>query len=533
MKQKGIILSILLGLTALVFALRSRLFQGTDDEYEHQKMPDLVDYNFHIKPILSDNCYTCHGPDAGQRKGGFRLDLEEEAFLELPENPGKYAIVAGNPGRSLLYRHVVSDDPKEIMPPVDSQLKLSSHEKKLLKKWIEQGAKFEKHWAYIPPKKVELPKIEETDRARNEIDYFILEKLEEYDLSPSERAADGTLMRRIALDLTGLPPSVEQVEKYLSDGNGLVPERVIDEFLASPAYGERMAQVWMDVARYADSHGYQDDSYRSMWPWRDWVIHAFNENLPYDEFLVEQLAGDLLPNATRDQILATGFNRNHPITQEGGVIQEEYQSYYVADRTNTLGTAILGLTLECAKCHDHKYDALSQREYFELYAFFNNVAEKGLQMDAVQASWQKYYADAPYMAITDEEADGVLSFINKKEEGEIKVMVMNDSMPRQTYVFNRGEYYDLGEEVGPDTPEAIFPYSDKLPKNRLGLAKWVTDENNPLTARVYVNRIWAMLFGKGLVATPEDFGVQGSLPTHPQLLDWLSRDFMDHGWDIK
>ena len=533
MKQKGIILIVLLGLIALIFALRSGIFQGSDDEYVHQRIPEVVDYNFHIKPILSDNCYTCHGPDAGQRKGGFRLDLEEEAFLELPENPGKYAIVPGDPGRSLLYRHVVSDDPKEIMPPVDSQLKLNRHEKKLLKKWIEQGAKFERHWAYIPPKKAVLPETEETGWAQNEIDYFVLEKLEEHNLSPSERAADGTLLRRIALDLTGLPPNVVQLERYLSDGQDIVVERAIDEFLASPAYGERMAQSWMDVARYADSHGYQDDSYRSMWPWRDWVIHAFNANLPYDEFLVEQLAGDLLPNATRDQILATGFNRNHPITQEGGVIQEEYQSYYVSDRTNTLGTGILGLTLECAKCHDHKYDAISQREYFELYAFFNNVAEKGIRMDAVAAANQKYFADAPYMVITDEEANGVLSFINKKEEGVVKVMVMNDSMPRETFVFNRGEYYDLGEKVGPDTPEAIFPYSDDLPRNRLGLAKWATDENNPLTARVYVNRLWAMLFGKGLVATPGDFGVQGSLPTHPKLLDWLSRDFMDHGWDIK
>ena len=533
MKQKGIVLIILSGLAALLFAFKSGLFRTSDDGYVHQKMPDVVDYNFHIKPILSDNCYTCHGPDPGQRKAGLRLDLEADAFGELPENPGKYAIVAGKPSPIMLYYHVVSDDPKQVMPPSDSQLKLNSHEKKLLKKWIEQGAKFEKHWAYIPPKKVTLPETERTDWTQNEIDYFVLEKLEEYDLSPSEKATDETLIRRMSLDLTGLPPSPEQVKKYLSDGHEFMLERAIDEFLASPSYGERMTQVWLDVARYADSHGYQDDSYRSMWPWRDWVIHAFNENMPYDEFLIEQLAGDLLPNATKDQILATGFNRNHPITQEGGVIQEEYQSYYVVDRTNTLGKGILGLTLECAKCHDHKYDALSQRDYFELYSFFNNVAEKGLQMDAVQAANQKYFADAPYMVITEEEANGVLSFINKKEAEDVKVMVMNDSLPRETFVFNRGEYYDLGEKVSPGTPEIIFPYSDELPKTRLGLAKWVTDENNPLTARVYVNRIWGMLFGKGLVVTSEDFGVQGSLPTHPQLLDWLSRDFMDHGWDIK
>ena len=533
MKQKigiGIILS---ALVALLFAFKSGLFKSSGDGYADQKLPEVVDYNFHIKPILSDNCYTCHGPDANKRKAGLRLDLEKEALSELPENPGKYAIVAGKPANSLLYQHVVSDDPKQLMPPPDSQLALNSYEKKLLKKWIEQGAKFDKHWAFIPPKKAELPTTERTDWAQNEIDAFIMEKLEENALVPSEKAEKHTLIRRMGLDLTGLPPNADQVKRYLNNTSDNILEQAIDEFLASPSYGERMTQVWLDVARYADSHGYQDDSYRSMWPWRDWVIHAFNNNMPYDEFLRVQLAGDLMPNATKEQILATGFNRNHPITQEGGVIQEEYQSYYVVDRTNTLGKGILGLTLECAKCHDHKYDQLSQRDYYEIYSFFNNVDEKGLRMDAVQAANQKYFADAPFMTITDEETNGVLSFINKAEGKDVKVMVMNDSMPRTTYIFNRGEYDSPGEEVTPNAPEIILPFSENLPKNRLGLAQWVTDENNPLTSRVFVNRIWGMLFGRGLVETSEDFGVQGSLPTHPQLLDWLAKDFMEHDWDIK
>ena len=294
-----------------------------------------------------------------------------------------------------------------------------------------------------------------------------------------------------------------------------------------------MTQAWLDVARYADSHGYQDDSYRTMWPWRDWVIHAFNENLPYDEFITWQLAGDLLPNATPEQVLATGFNRNHPITQEGGVIHEEYLSYYVTDRTNTLGKGILGLTLECAKCHDHKYDAISQEDYYQVYAFFNNVDEKGLQMDAVQAANQKFFADPPYMTVTDKETEGLLSFINKPKGATVKVMVMNDSLPRQTYILNRGDYDNLGDSVGVGVPEAILSFSSDFPKNRLGLAKWVTSEKNPLTARVFVNRIWAMLFGNGLVKTDEDFGVQGSLPTHPELLDWLAVDFVENGWDIR
>jgi hypothetical protein len=533
MKQKIIIVCILLGLVGLLFAFTSGFFESPTDGYVDQKLPEVVDYNFHIKPILSDNCYTCHGPDANKRKAGLRLDLEQAALSELPENPGKYAVVAGSPGNSLLYRHVVSDDPKQLMPPPDSQLSLNSYEKRLLKKWIEQGAKFEKHWAFIPPKKAEPPRPESSEWVRNEVDAFVLEKMEENGLAPSQRAEDHTLIRRMALDLTGLPPNADQVKRYLNNSSEDILEQAIEEFLSSPSYGERMTQVWLDVARYADSHGYQDDSYRSMWPWRDWVIHAFNENLPYDEFLTEQLAGDLMPNADKEQILATGFNRNHPITQEGGVIQEEYQSYYVVDRTNTLGKGILGLTLECAKCHDHKYDQLSQKDYFEIYSFFNNVDEKGLRMDAVQAANQKYFADAPFIAISDEETQGVLSFINKPEGEAVKVMVMNDSLPRKTYIFDRGEYDSPGEEVTPNAPEIILPFSEQLPKNRLGLAQWVTDENNPLTARVFVNRVWGMLFGKGLVETSEDFGVQGSLPTHPQLLDWLAKDFMDNGWDIK
>ncbi|MCM4172271.1 DUF1553 domain-containing protein [Arenibacter sp. TNZ] len=533
MKQKVSIVLILLGLVALLFAFKSGFFKSSQDAYVNQKLPEVVDYNFHIKPILSDNCYTCHGPDANKRKAGLRLDHEQAAFAELPENPGKYAIVAEKPANSVLYQNVVSDDPKQLMPPPDSQLKLNSYEKKLLKKWIEQGAKFEKHWAFIAPKKADLPKTATEGWVQNEIDAFILEKLEENELAPSKKAEEHTLIRRMSLDLTGLPPNSEQVQRFLSDSPGNLLEQAVDEFLASPAYGERMTQVWLDVARYADSHGYQDDSFRSMWPWRDWVIHAFNENLPYDDFLTQQLAGDLMPDASREQVLATGFNRNHPITQEGGVIQEEYRSYYVVDRTNTLGKGILGLTLECAKCHDHKYDQLKQRDYFEIYSFFNNVDEKGLRMDAVQAANQKYFADAPFIAITDKESKGVLSFINKAKGEDVKVMVMNDSTPRKTYIFNRGEYDSPGEEVAPNAPEIILPFSEDLPKNRLGLAQWVTDENNPLTARVFVNRVWGMLFGNGLVMTSEDFGVQGSLPTHPQLLDWLARDFMEHGWDIK
>lgn len=533
MKQKLLLVMILATIIGVLLAQKKGLFDNYSASEVSMTMPKVIDYNFHIKPILSDNCYTCHGPDANKRKAGLRLDLEETAFKELKESPGKFALVSGKPNQSELYQHMVTDNPDELMPPPDSKRKLKYFEKELIKKWIDQGAKFQKHWAFIIPIKKEVPRVEATEWPQNEIDGFILAKLEERKMLPSAKAANETLVRRISLDLTGLPPQPEQVQKLISGSSEELASRAIDEFLALPSFGERMTQSWLDVARYADSHGYQDDSYRTMWPWRDWVIHAFNENLPYDEFLSWQLAGDLYPDATKEQILATGFNRNHPITQEGGVIQEEYRTNYVLDRTNTLGKGILGLTLECARCHDHKYDAISQKNYFELFSFFNHVDEKGLQMDAVQAANKKYFADPPYMELNSSETEGVLSFINLEKGKEIKVMVMNDSAPRDTFVLNRGNYDEPSDTVHANTPEAIYPFPEAYPKNRLGLAKWVTDKNNPLTARVLVNRIWAMLFGRGLVETIEDFGVQGSLPTHPELLDWLAADFMEHDWDIK
>ncbi len=533
MKWTGIIIAVLTLLTAVLFFYIAGDFMGPEDSYAARKLPEKVDYNFHIKPILSDNCYTCHGPDANKRRAGLRLDLEQEAFGELEDHPGSFAIVPGNPKKSEVYHRIYTEDKNEMMPPPDSRRALNAYEKKLIEKWIKQGARFERHWAFIPPKKEELPVTATSGWIQNEIDAFVLKKLEDNHLHPSEKAAVSTLVRRISLDLTGLPPGRKELQKLGKDPTEETLSGVIDEFLSSPAYGERMTQAWLDVARYADSHGYQDDSYRTMWPWRDWVIHAFNSNMGYDRFLTWQLAGDLLPEAGKEQILATGFNRNHPITQEGGVIQEEYQSAYVVDRTNTFGKAILGITLECAKCHDHKYDAISQKNYYELYSFFNNVDEKGLQMDAVQAAERSFFADPPYITITASEAKGLLSFVQLEEGPPVKVMVMNDSMPRETHVLNRGNYDDPGEKVQPGTPERIFPFPDSLPKNRVGLAKWVTDRNNPLTSRVIVNRIWGMLFGKGLVSTSEDFGVQGSLPTHPALLDWLSVDFMENGWDLK
>ena len=532
-RQNVLLLGVLGVLFFCVWLLVKNDTINSEQESNQENSPDVISYNFHVKPILSDKCYPCHGPDANKRKAGLRLDIEEVAKAELKENPGNFAIIPNDTEQSELVKRVFSMDESAMMPPSDSHLALNDKEKEILKKWIEQGAIYEKHWAFIPPKLSDLPNVKDESWVKNEIDYFILNEIEKKGLTPSAQAANEKLVRRVSLDLTGLPPTWSELQELTGNDETINYEAIVDYFLNKPAYGERMTRDWLDVARYADSHGYQDDSYRTMWPWRDWVIHAFNENMPYDQFLTWQIAGDLLPDATKEQILATGFNRNHPITQEGGVIDEEYRSTYVTDRTNTLGKGVLGITLECAKCHDHKYDPFSQKDYYSVYAFFNNVNEKGLRMDAVQAKNRKYYADAPYIKIDQADLEGILSFINKKDTTHLNVMVMNDSAVKEAHVLSRGNYDAPTEFVTASTPASIMEFTDDYPKNRLGLAMWLTNAKNPLVARVYVNRMWAMLFGQGIVKTVEDFGAQGAMPTHPELLDWLAVDFMDHGWDIK
>ncbi|MBX3242356.1 MAG: PSD1 domain-containing protein [Chitinophagaceae bacterium] len=507
------------------------LFRKYSDS-DHTGEGGAISYNFQVRPILSDKCYACHGPDANKREAGLRLDIEKDAYSALKDNPEAFALVPGNPGKSEVYHRISATDTAVLMPPVSSNLPaLTPGEVAIIKKWIEQGAKYEPHWAFVPPVSPDLPKVKNNDWPRNEIDYFVLRKIEQHGLKPNPEADKERLLRRISLDITGLPPTPEEIDSFLADKAADAYEKKIDELLSRPTYGERMAIPWLDVARYADSHGYQDDNYRTQWPWRDWVIHAFNKNIPYDQFITWQLAGDLLPNATREQILATGFNRNHKITEEGGVIDEEYRVEYVSDRTNTLGTALLGVTMECAKCHDHKYDPFSQKEYFQLSAFFNNIAEVGLESTV---GGQETFAKNPRMDITREDLEGVLNFMNRADTHKLQVSVMKDlDTLRKTYVLLRGVYDQHGEEVTAGTPESILPFPDSLPKNRLGLSKWLFDKKNPLTARVFVNRIWQEVFGTGLVKSSNDFGMQGELPTHPQLLDWLAADFRDNGWDIK
>ena len=810
----------------------------------YQKLPEKLDFNKHVKPILSDKCFLCHGPDEAKRKAGLRLDLTESAIGKLPEHPDKQAIAPGRLNQSEVFHRILSNDPDVQMPTPDSHLFLTSYEKAVLIKWIEEGAEYQAHWAFVPPEKKDPPNIDDENWNESPIDQFIGQRLKQEDLPTTAEAPKELLLRRLSFDLTGLPPSAADRDAFMNDTSAAAYEKQVDRLLSSLHYGEKMAMDWMDLARYADTHGYQVDRYRDMSPWRDWVIESFNQNRPYDEFVIWQLAGDLLPQPTRAQILATGFNRLHPQNLEGGIVDEEFRVAYVSDRTDVLGQGLMGLTLACAKCHDHKFDPISQKNYYELYSFFNNINETGqiswegatpvpglllptkeqeaiidfLEKDVQQketqvaalrkhktTDFEKWMDSRPYKAsikkpfpsglvahfdletsalqnkvrpfqkakmerkfsadekptivkghtgngllldgdawmdlgkigiykreqpfsiavqvkipkdletgyifhkgvgtrlhsfrgyhlylkenklelvlahtwpdnaivahyledIPREEwiqltftydgsskAAGCKLYLNGSEltanveidnlykdiifhdmedaiyEGKIEpglqfggrwrgkgiggaiiddilvyermltplevlgiakkeewqqvwtkeqasltekdlnhfyeyylaahsadykkaireleqarqglvdslevvqeVMVMKEmKTSRKAYILERGLYDSYGEEVFPNTPERILAMPSELPKNRLGLAKWLMNPNHPLTARVAVNRYWQVIFGRGLVKTTEDFGNQGELPSHPELLDWLAIQFIESGWDVK
>ncbi|WP_024771500.1 PSD1 and planctomycete cytochrome C domain-containing protein [Aquimarina macrocephali] len=492
-----------------------------------KKVPEKISYSFDVKPILSDKCYACHGPDAGTREAGLRFDTEDGAYVPLGENNDRYAVIPGDVENSEMMKRIFAKDVHKLMPPTHSNLSLNDYEKKILKKWIKDGAKWNTHWAFKAPEKSEVPEVKDKKWANNEVDHFILKKLESEGLTPSVIATKEKLIRRISFDLTGLPPTLEEINDFTTDTSPNAFEKIIDRLLASDAYGERMALDWMEVARYADTHGYQDDLERTMWPWRDWVISAFNKNLPYNQFVKWQLAGDQIDNASLEQIVASGFNRNHKITQEGGVIDEEYRVEYVMDRTNTTSKAFMGLTMECARCHDHKYDPISQKEFYGMYSFFNQLNEKG----------RMEYGETPEPSITLDQkmVKEKLPFISMPDSiPKVKLMVMKDEKGiRENRLLNRGLYDAPGEKVPYILPEKVLPFSDQYTEDRLGLAKWFFDDKNPLTARVMVNRLWQQMFGAGIVTTADDFGNQGALPTHPELLDWLAVTFKEEGWDIK
>jgi hypothetical protein len=781
-----------------------------------------VEYDRDIRPILSENCFFCHGADANKRKGKLRLD-------ELESAVAKKAIVPGKPEESEMIKRIFSSDPDEKMPPADSNRHLKEEQRELLRQWISEGAKYSQHWAFVPPVRPALPKIQDTSWPRNSIDYFVLARLEQEKLSPTERAPLPKLLRRVSLDLTGLPPTPEQMRRWQSEPNPY--GSAVDELLGSLHFGERMASDWMDIARYADTHGFNNDSLRTMWRWRDWVIEAFNRNLPYNQFITEQLAGDLLPKPTLEQLVATGFNRNHVINSEGGIIDEEYRVEYVADRVQAASLAWLGLTMGCARCHDHKFDPVTQKDYYRFFAFFNNIDELGedgrvanaapfipspttlqqeqiskneqrlreaeLEMEgllkgndwksvqytrsslaltnqplkietnlvfglnlflnsasvllsnakdgkAVQREGEVCLVDGPFktpallfdgnsslktealpnfdsgkgwafsawvrrdraegatlfstmnfsvpassqsygegvgilltpsgsldvrlarrwpaysinvvsrdtLKVTEwqhvlitcdgsAQAKGVHTFINGREsfqdvlhddygsvsingvaqigkstetnsiafrgalagiklishppatsilaesaeeesiaaalevnhrktaqEGVLRerwlrihnaqfaaaskaatearntvlrlqaeaptTMVMHElKKPRPTFVLHRGQYDQPREQVEPGVPAFLLPFPKNAPRNRLGLAQWLTDRNQPLTPRVVVNRFWQSLFGDGIVKSVEDLGLQADWPANPQLLDWLAVEFVESGWDVK
>jgi hypothetical protein len=785
-----------------------------------------VDFHREIKPILSDRCFTCHGPDEKARKGKLRLDVPDGALAPRGERPA--AVVPGAAARSPLYRRITASDTDERMPPPDSGLILSPGEIEMLRLWIDDGAEWGRHWAFVPLRSVPVPEVRDARWPRGAIDRFVLHRHEREGLEPAPETSRERWLRRASVDLTGLPPDIAAVDGFLADDSPDAHEKAVDRLLASPDLGERLALEWMDVARYADTHGYQADRYRPMWPWRDWVIDAFNRNLPYADFTTWQLAGDLLPGATREQRLATAFNRHHMQTEEGGSVEEEFRVAYVADRVNTFGTTFLGLTLECSRCHDHKYDPVLQREFYQLAAFFANIDESGqtshftdatpvpalLLSDAVSESrlaalraevaareaavdrlraeererfavwlasrpldpsWPGLVADCSFDQLAEgrcenradparpaaafeepqlapgvrgqglllngengvtlkgvgvfsrvdpfsvafwvraprqleravlvhrtrasldagsrgwevlieggkvavglthmwpgnalkvrspaplpagewthvafaydgsSRASGLALYLNgRRADAEVvrdglerdilyervdvdltvgqrfrdngfkdgaidelkvlareltaieaahladgrsltaalaapaadlapgdreglfayylgtvserwrqgladlraaraalneavqsipEIMAMRE-LPRRraTHVLRRGAYDAAGELVEPGTPAVLGPLAAGLPRDRLGLARWLTDRENPLFARVTVNRYWQLVFGKGLVVTAEDFGSQGALPTHPELLDWLALRFLESGTDLK
>lgn len=517
----------------IIFLCLGIIFQnsceyGASKPIPQNKIPAIVDFNFHVKPILSDRCFKCHGPDENTREASLRFDTKEGIFAALGKAKDHFAVVPNKVSESTLIDRIFTENVDDVMPPPESNLILEKHEKQILKRWIEQGAEWKQHWSFLPIVKPAIPSVKDASWTNNEIDFFILHKLEEEGFEPSKKAPKSAILRRLSFDLTGLPPTLSELDDFENDNSTKAIDNVIDTLLKSPAYAEHMTAQWLDLARYADTHGYQDDLERTMWPWRDWVIHAFQKNMPYDQFVKWQLAGDLLPNPTKEQIIATAFNRNHKITQEGGVIPEEYRVEYVADRTQTFGTAFLGLTFECAKCHDHKYDPISQKDFYSLFAFFNNVPEKGLI--------EPYGAiPKPFVKLTKKEIKETLTFVQNLDTlDDIPLMVMQElDTPRQAYILNRGAYDQPRDSVFPNLPKSILAFDKNLPKNRLGLADWLFLKENPLTARITVNRLWQQCFGTGLVASSYDFGSQGALPTHPELLDWLAIKLIESNWDLQ
>ncbi len=576
-----------------------------------------VDFNRDIRPILSENCFYCHGQDANKRKADLRLDIREAAV-------DAEAFIPMDAANSALVRRINATDRKELMPPPGSNRHLTPEQKATLTRWIGEGATYAQHWAYVAPERPAPPVVKRSDWVRNPIDRFVLARLEAAGLSPSPEADRATLIKRLSIDLVGLPPTPEEVDAFVADTDPEAYEKLVDRLMGSAHYGERMTLSWLDAARYADSNGFQQDGDTWQWIWRDWVVRALNQDLPFDQFTTWQLAGDLLPNATNDQKIASGFNRNHLLNGEGGAIAEEQRFVNLFDRIDTTATTWLGLTMACAQCHDHKFDPITQRDYYSLLDAFNRVPENGVpqffssrirvanpvlelpteenkatiaEFEAIisiaeieartvtDAAFQGWYtgiqadgkpADGkglpgpvavilrkPENQRTDSEKQSLETGLRKHFDEKVRpglaakfptlakvdslrkqlndyradqlprVMVMSDAQPRETKILNRGAYLSPLEKVSFATPSFLPPSPKEAPPNRLGFAQWLFAPENPLTARVQVNRMWQHFFGAGIVKTAEDFGVQSEYPVHRALLDWLAVEFRARNWSMK
>lgn len=596
--------------------------------------PHNLHFNREIRPLLAENCFGCHGPDSIQRQADLRLDTREGALADRSGHP---AVVPGQPEKSELIARISSNDPEQQMPPPKSQKSLTSSQKALLRRWIAEGAKYEEHWAFTPLRRPAVPTFDSTDSsARNPIDSFVRVRLVTEEIEPSPEADERTLIRRVYFDLTGLPPTPEEVEAFIADPAPNAYEEVVDKLLASPHYGERWSRPWLDLCHYGDSDGYLQDFARPYaWRYRDWLIDALNRDLPFDQFTIEQLAGDLLPNATVEQQIATGFLRQTLSNREGGADLEEYRVEQVADRVQTVGTTWLGLTLGCARCHDHKYDPIRQGDYFGLFAILDSGDEINIDaplpselaadreklvefeqkrnellkpwqaaIDELQARWEKKLREAVAQPGKDQEWDrawevlglvwgqglgeGQLEGANivlldparRTREQKDKILeyflangvaidprhefpdfkprelaekiaelrshlprlsraptIRETQVPRAVHVHIRGDFRRRGERISPGLPGVFLPAATAQPSqqsfNRQDFARWLVSRDNPLTARVVVNRVWQEFFGSGLTKTSEDLGTRGELPTHPELLDWLAVEFMDQGWSVK
>jgi len=562
-----------------------------------QPATPAIDFARDIRPILAGKCYDCHGTE--KPKGGLQLTTRANALRG--GETGEPAFIAGASARSQLIQRITTTDENDVMPQKSEPLKPA--EVALLRRWIDEGANWPddlKHWAYVKPVRPAVPAIKDTPaRIRSPIDAFVLARLEQAGLKASPPTDKPRWLRRVSLDLIGLPPTPAEIDAFVADTRDGAHERVVDRLLASPHYGERWARPWLDLARYADSHGFQRDDLRDLWPYRDWVIRAMNADLPFDQFTVWQLAGDLLPEArgaggkpaSLDPLIATGFHRAAPTNVEAGTDQEEGRVNQVFDRVNTTAAVWLGTTLECAQCHNHKYDPFSQKDYYQLFAYFNHTpretdfttpkamaalkfAGPSLELpdpanDVRRASLEIKRAalDAQIAARTAEVLAGATPTGAKAPAGKQRTQLLADDtaiaelrakrqaltreidalkppqtlvmreldQPRPTTVLNRGNFLEPGEPVQPGTPASLHAARPSAgPRaTRLDLARWLVDRENPLVARVTVNRWWAEFFGRGIVSTLEDFGVKGEPPTHPELLDWLAVEFMENGWSMK